>query len=357
MGSSRFRAAVVLWLIVPMAGCTSPSDSPAPGDEGIVVVDSPFNRTLAGDARPHLHDYWGGRHTLTIADVDIAAGGYVWLGGTPISVATHRPEPGKVVPQGAGWVNVTVGWDDEDAGRVPPNQYTNPQLFVKSASDNGVVLRANLTSNPQTVSIPIGAAQADLPHQVLSAWQFDLFLSPSVTGAGGVGQPMAAFTGTTHFLVTADHTLDIPLYPGHPDQWQNRTDILLTKGGGELVYDGDPTAGWRCYGGCPVIHHPDDKVVVPATAASVIVKLGLSGMSPTKLGLLYHDASARDWVKLAPTEDTPTMRTYVIPVGNGGDGPYATQSQWEFAPYPEAPVEYGYMYDTYTFEAAAKKGI
>lgn len=322
-------------------------------------MDSPYdNRTVEGNSRPHLHDYWGGSHRLTVADTDVAAPGYLWFGGTPISVATLRPEPGKVVPQGTGWVNVTVSWT-EDSMAVPPNRYQNPQLFVKTAADADVVLRANLTTNPQTVALPLNLSNADLPHQILSAWQFDLYLAPTPLPASTpLADSEAAFTGNVHFLVTADRTLPIPLFPGHPDQWHNQTAIALFKGGGHVFYDGDPTTGnWRCYGGCPVIYHPDSGVIVPVDASRVTIKLGLSGTSPTKLGIKFHGADSRDFATATLTSDTPTLRTYDVEVAGGGDGAYAKQSQWEIVPYIEGPKENGIVNEDYTIEAVAQRHI
>ncbi|MES2155773.1 MAG: hypothetical protein V4510_11615 [bacterium] len=339
--------------IVLLAGCTSSPDV-APNDGGVIVVDSPFNRTADQNAGPHLHDYWGGAHRLTIADTDVLAPGYLWFGDTSISVATLRPDPGHVVPQGTGWVNVTVSWTD-DPQAIPPNTYTNVQLVVKTAGDNVGRVRANLTSSPTTVSLPTNLTDADLPHQVLSAWQFDLFMAPTyVAGGTPAQQPEAAFTGNVHFLVTADRTLPIPLFPGHPDQWQNRTEIKMFSASGHLFYDGDPTTNnWRCYGGCPIVYHPDDKVVVPIDANHVVIKLGLSGTSPTKLGIKYHGADSRTFAKAVVGQDTTTMRTYTVDVGIAGDGPYAKQSQWEIVPYIEGPKEDGLAYEDYTIEATA----
>ncbi len=351
------RVLAFLPAILILAGCTSPSSDPAPGDD-VIIVDSPFNRTADMDARAHLHDYWGGAHRLVVADIDVPAPGYVWFDASSISVATMRPEAGHVVPQGTGWVNVTVAWAD-DAQAVPPNQYKNVQLWVKSASDNDLVLRANLTSSPATIAIATNLTMADLPHQILSAWQFDLFMAPVEPAvANPVIRGQAAFTGTVHFTVTADHTREIPLFPGHPDQWANRTEIKLFSGGGTLFYDGDPTTtNWRCYGGCPVVFHPDDGVVVPIDADRIVVQLWLSATSPTKLGLKVHAADAREFVKATLTQETATLRTYTIDVGNGGDGPYAKQSQWEIVPYPEGPVENGFMSEDYTIEATAYKHL
>jgi hypothetical protein len=42
-------------------------------------------------------------------------------------------------------------------------------------------------------------------------------------------------------------------------------------------------------------------------------------------------------------------------VGNGGDGPYAVQSQWEMVPFPEFPTENGYTDQDYTIEATAQR--
>lgn len=339
-----------------LAGCTQGPGS-TETTPPIETITNPLQNRTAPGSTPHLHDYWGGQHTLTLADADIVANGFVWFDDSSGSVATLRPESGDVVPQGTGWVNVTVSWT-EKANAVPPNAYGNPQLYVRSAADSVIVLRANLTTNPATVSLPVNATQADLPHQVLSAWQFDFFVAavppPATNPAGG---EHAAFSGTVHFLVTADHTRPIPVFPGHPAQWNGRSRIDLFKGGGHLFFNGDPTTkNWSCYdvNGCPVVYHPDSSVIVPTDGTEVTVKLGLTNPG-MKLGIKFHGADAREFAKATVGEDSDTMRIYHIQVAQGGDGSYTRQSQWEIVPFVEGPVEDGFTYQDYTIEAFALK--
>lgn len=343
---------LALLLLATLAGCAEPS-SPE-GTPGVVVVTDPLqNRTKDPGSQPHLHDYWGGAKRLTLMQ-DRQEVGATWLSPEPISVAVFQPEPGRVVPQGAAWVNVTVGWED-DAGHLPPNRYQAPQLWVRSAADNEVRLRANLTENPSTVAIPLDAPMADLPHQVMSAWRFDVKMVGTPDPV--FGQWME-FSGAFTLEATTDRGLPIDPFPGHPDRWQGRSEVQLFSGGGELLYDGDPTTGnWRCYGGCPAIHHPDDGVVVPVDAEKVTLKLASSGPVPLfRLGVKLHGADTREWSVAPVAQEGETERTYEVVVGaTAGDGPYAKQSQWEFVPYVEGPVENGFTYQEYTLTATAHK--
>jgi hypothetical protein len=349
----RFLAAVAALLVASaLGGC---ADAPDPADgPGVVVITDPLqNRTQDPGAQPHLHDYWGGQHRLTLMQ-ETQQTGATWFSPQPISLAAFQPEPGRVVPQGAAWVNLTVGWTEE-AGALPPNRYETPQLWVRSPADNEVRLVANLTQNPMAVSIPLTPAMADLPHQVLSAWRFDVKM---------VGTPdpvfghWLQFSGAITLQATTDRGLPIEPFPAHPDRWQGRTEIPLLFADGTLFYDGDPTTGnWRCYGGCPVIHHPDDGVVVPVDAEKVTLTLATSGPVPAlRLGLKFHGADTREWAVAPVATDGETERTYEIVVGpTSGDGPYARQSQWEFVPYVEGPVENGHTYQEYSLTAKAHR--
>lgn len=103
----------------------------------------------------------------------------------------------------------------------------------------------------------------------------------------------------------------------------------------------------RCYSPCPPRLVPADGVVIPWDADHVLLVLERDAEVPTRLGVAYHDATTREWTLAVPTEESGTSRTYVIPVGSGGDGPYAVQSQWEFQLVIEEPVADGAVAESY----------
>ncbi len=345
----RFLVGLLL-LALTLSGCAS-GDGADETEQGYTVITDPTLNRTSTDQGLHLHDYWNRQKTLTIADADVDAG-RTWFSPDALSVATLRPEAGNVVPQGTGWVNVTVSWT-ADSSSLPPNRYESPQLWVKSAADNALILRANLTESPTTVAMPVNDSMADLPHQVLSAWQFDLYLTGTPSPIYG---RWLQFTGTVHFTVVADHTRNITLFAGHPDVWQGRTEFQLFEAEGSLLYDGDPTSeNLRCYRGCPSIHVPDDGVVVPYDADHVVVILTQTNGPPFRLGLKLHGADSRDYTAPPAAPDTAAQHTYTVAVGDAGDGPYAKQSQWEFAPFIEEPMEDGIIFVDYTIVATVHK--
>lgn len=329
-----------------LAGCSNPASEDGESSTITTITDPNAGRTDPSMGE-HLHDYWGGKHTLRVVD-DVIPSGVTWFATTPISVATIRPEPGTVVPQGAGWVNITVSWV-EDNSQVLPNRYEQPELWVKSAADNELVLRAEATDNPFTLAMPIGDAMADLPHQVLSGWQFDLYMLGT---ASTPGERWLQFSGEVTFTVTTDHTRNITLYPGHPDRWDGTTEIPLFSGGGSMSYTGDPTTNqWSCFNGCPIVHTPEDGVVVPWDADHVTVVIEQTNNPPFRMGLKFHGADTFEYTAPQASPDSMTSHTYVIPVGATGDGPYARQSQWEFVAYPAAPEENGFVIADYFMDA------
>jgi hypothetical protein len=357
MASEAMRNVVAWSFLVSLAmlvsGCASGGGDGEEGAEPVLITDPSQNRTSPDD-RPHLHDYWGGQDRLTVMDADQYIGGITWY-GPPIAVGSFRPESGDVVPQGAAWVNVTISWVDE-----ADNNYADPQLWVKSARDSETQFIGDVPGpEGATFAIPTTNDMNDLPHQVLSAWQFDLMMSggPNPVPNPVTGDTELTFTGTVSIVVTTDRGLEIPIYPGHPDRWNGATEIELLSESNTVNYIGDPTTGtWACFIGCPVIHVPGDRIVVPYDASEVIVVLEFQFGAPAKLGLKYHAADSREYVEAELISDELNRREYVIPVGVGGDGPYAIQSQWEFAPFVEFPQENGLVpYEEYTITATVHK--
>lgn len=132
--------------------------------------------------------------------------------------------------------------------------------------------------------------------------------------------------------------LDIPIYPPHPDLWDDAETLpLLEDGQGFGLWAGSVDA-YNCYGSCPIVHEPADGAIVPYDAEAVEVTLTPGDDRLTDIGLKFHAADARGSIDLTPTQATGKTRVYVIPVTPGmGDSPYATQSQWQFAPYVSSP--------------------
>lgn len=332
-----------------LAGC---SQAPDTTPDGTTTITNPGDGRTDGAQGPHLHDYWQGAHRLTLLDeVEVDIPGILWLAEEPAMVAEFRLPPGTVVPQGARWINITLAW--QPGGELSAaNTYSQAHLYVKTAAETTAQHRADLDESGRTFTLESNNTANDLPHQVLSGWRVQLWM----TGTQEVTGPRLSFQGSATATVSADRGLDIPVYPGHPDRWENRTEILLFEDEHSATFDGDPTSGnYRCFGGCPMIHVPADGAVVPVDAAYVRVELLTDTDLPGELGLKVHGATSYAFAPVDAVESSPGRRLYEIVVGDQGDGPYAPTSQWEFAPYVAGPVEDGLASVTYTLRAVAHR--
>ncbi|MFA5944737.1 MAG: hypothetical protein WC876_09750 [Candidatus Thermoplasmatota archaeon] len=311
-----------------MAGCSSTSPSADAPSESITTVTNPADFT--GNASgAHLHDYWQGGERLVVMETTHPGGTAEGAGpgvanGESVPVMEFRPDSGHVVPQGASSVEVTLGWLD-----AVGDSYVAPQLWVKTAARNESQVVGPIESG-QTVSVTSSNLDNDLPHQLLSAWVFELRMSSP--------DPMPLrFKGSVSIKVEAIKGLDIPLYPAHPDRWQGQNALPLLQGEGSLTYFEDPI-DHGCNGqSCPQIFVPDDGAIVPYDSAWVEVVLESGGALPVELA--YHGGATREFQVAQPIATQGAARTYELPI-EGADGPYAQQSQWEFTVVPSdmAPV-------------------
>lgn len=342
----------VLALAALLSGCSGPPEEAPPPGESVTLVTDPTQGRMDGSASAHLHDYWGSSDRKTVIDAVVPVG-YMTLGPQTDGVAAIvLPEPGDVVPQGAAQVEVTMTWTPDPAMGTT-NQAAGTRLAVRTAADRDAQAVGPIESGV-TVVVPSANERNDLPHQVLSAWEFHWVLEAVPLPGGQIA--MVSFQGQLKVLVEAVRGLDIPLYPGHPDQWQGLTEFALFQAEGTAIMDGDPRTGnIRCYGSCPEIMVPGDGVVIPIDASHILVTVDRDQPMPTRLGLAYHTAISREWVMPEPVEETATSRMYWIDVLDGGDGAYTRQSNWEFALFVEEPVEDGYLLDTYRVAATVHK--
>lgn len=351
---NRSLPLAALLVAVTLAGCLGSSPAtPNARDDDPVVVEDPGNYTYVDNASfatgGHIHDYWDGQDRIVVTE-GTQSGNYVWGADEPVAVADIRGDTGEVVPQGAASVEVTVSWDlDETQSR-----YDQPQLWVKSAADNEPVFIQEV-ENGETVEIASNNSMNDLPHQLLSAWIFQL--RASYTGTGSEVLYMQ-WNGETTIHVEAVKGIEIPVYPAHPDQWDNRTEIQILDEDKAMLYDGNPNGGFRCYAyGCPWPHIPDNGTIVPFETSVLRVTITRTDEvpdNPTRVGLSYHGADTREWTRLEPTEEDDTTRVYDIPIETGmGDGWYAEQSLWEFVAYIDEPQEDGWYLGSYNIEATA----
>ncbi len=351
----RLRLAVVCVLaLTSLAGCSTGPDGtgnvPTSGGEIIVTQPGDYSADLnATNANlPHLHNYWGGKDRIVVMDGWPTEPGPGFAAGNDVAIYNYRAASGHVVPQGASQVEATLTWT-----AASDDIYTDPQLWVKTAADNQPVLAAHIASG-QTVVINTTNPQDDLPHQLLSAWTFQFRLSEG-QAAGAV--PMLRFKANVTIHVEAVRGLPIPLYPGHPDRWDNQTAITLVDVQRQLLYMQDPgDAG--CDGAyCPQVEVPASGTIVPPDAAFIEATLEVTYGSPQTVGLSYHGAEGRSFQRIQAASTSGNVRTYHIDVGSYGDGPYASQSQWEFAPFIAGPAPDTAVVEQYHLTIVVHRGL
>lgn len=321
--------ALATLLTTAFAGCaTGPSQSETSSSTTVLVTrpgDFSGDANATGANAPHLHDYWLGQGRLTVMDGWPTEPGPGVSGGTDVPVYHYRPDSGHVIPQGAAAVEVTFTWTPGTS-----DVYQDPTLWVRTAADTEA-RKVGPVESGKVVSFNTTNPQNDLPHQLLSAWVFEFRLSQRDD------VQTLRFKANVTVHVEAVRGLEIPLYPGHPDRWDGKENITLVDVTRQLAYMQDRDTG--CDGvSCPQIEVPQNGTIVPPDAAHVTATLTVTYGSPTQVGLSYHGAEGRAFQRLQPTATSGNTRTYDIPVGGYGDGPYAKTSQWEFAPFIEGPV-------------------
>lgn len=322
----RLAAALTL-IAIALSGCASQPSTQSTSGSTTVTVTRPgdFDANATGANAPHLHDYWLGQDRIVVMDGWPTEPGPGLGGGREVPIYHYRAPSGHVIPQGAASVEATFTWTP-----APTDQYEDPQLWVRTAAHPEPRKVGPVVSGTPIVFNSTNEDN-DLPHQLLSAWVFEFRLSERSD------VQLLRFKANVTLHVEAVRGLEIPLYPGHPDFWQGRTNITLVDVQRSLAYLQDPDTG--CDGiSCPETEVPANGTIVPFNAANVVATLTLENGGPTTVGLSYHGAEGREFQRLQPTETQGLVRTYVIPVGVYGDGPYAKSSQWEFRPYIEGPV-------------------
>jgi len=335
--------------VLMLAGCADSPDIEAAATEPdtVVVTDandfaSLENQTFNNES--HLHDYWGGADRLVVTDQTVEDSTFFFSDDWESLI---EPLRGEVVPQGTAQLEMTLSWTGAST-----DTHTDPELWVRGPADAEPFKVATLAQG-ETLSIDLDEADADLPHQSLSRWRFAFVLHPDNNGE------LIVFDGSITLHVEAVRGLDIPLYPPHGDLWDGAEIMaLLSDGDGLGAWEGDSTADRaNCYGACPIVHRPEDGAIVPYDAAAVEAILIMDPTNPTRLGLAYHGADTREWTRLDPVSTSNGAWRYVIPLETPqmGDGPYASQSQWEFLPFIDGPEEDGFYAGDYTLDVWVHK--
>lgn len=343
MRAPRLVLATLLLLGLALSGCVADEDGQdATTDDDPVVVTDPAdytyvdNETTAG--RAHLHDYWGAETQMTVVEKTVDSS-WTWGGDRFERALDIRPDDGQVFPLGTGRIEATLSWTDS-----PTDVYGTVELFVKTANDTEPRFVQEIV-NGETVGFDVDVDAADLPHQTLSSWIF------SLDYIRGENQEMMRYDGEVTLEAIAYKVHEIPLFPAHPDQWKNATEI-------DLLYDGHAST-YAVYGpgrssyclssndtgepSCFYTHVPRDGAIVPRDADHLTVVVEQDNELESYVTLGYHGADSRAFTEPEPESVDGGTWTYILPVsGSQGDGPYAKQSLWEFELYTNNPSPAGF---------------
>lgn len=312
------RAWVAVGLVAVLAGCSEGAMEGSGADEPPGVITDPRAVEQSGTGQ-HVHDYWGGADQLQVLD---GRRGSTWNnGGGEFDWRVYfTPSDGNVVPQGTARLTVTVDWADD----LPANRYADVSLWVKPA-DVATPRFVQLVTRGSTVEIPLQYAEADLPHQLISAWEFAI----QYNSTGGPN----LFIGSTDLNVVAHRGLELQPFPAHPDRWMGQASLPLLDQSGTFT-----NVGYTGSGSIAQRFRPANGTVVPYDAGFVDVTLETGNRLPAGgLQLSYHAADSRDFTAIQPETTQGGLLQYSIAVEPGmGDGPYGNASLWEFRLYTPA---------------------
>lgn len=307
----------MLALVVATTGLAGCSEGPNAAEDPGVVTDPADYSYLQNDTGAHVHDYWDGADEM---EVLWRTQSYTFNNvGGPGSTWTTRfyPPDDHVVPQGTSELRITVTWSETSEEL---NSYGDLDLWMQPADATEPVLaKENLVSG-QAFLVPLSYAQADLPHQQISGWEFQVRIH-------GSSAPHNLFFGSVTLKVDAVRGLELQPFPAHPDQWQNETAIRLAEAEGQFT-----RISYTGTGGFPPLIGALEGALVPLGTKEVLVALTTQSDVPIgALDLFYHGANTRQWTAAEPVEVSEQTRAYHILVDDEMvDGPYARASLWEF---------------------------
>lgn len=341
----------VVLLTLTVAGCIAGPAPEASQEQDWPTIENPRNLSYATDSGMHVHDYWDGQDHLEV--MNDTKGKTHWYpalpGGEEASFSFQfRPPDGQVVPQGAAFLEVTVSWED----REPGTSYGRLSLRAKPANVNEMELIEEDLDHGGTVEIPLDYEEADLPHQLISNWAFEVQIH-------GSDDPYNRWVGSVTVQVEAHRGLELKPFPPHPDHWGDRTELPLVEETREFERYNYPLLPAYAKGNELDPVRPPNGSLVPSDAQRVEVTVTYDNDLPAgDVILYYHGADTRYYTQLEPDETEEGAKHYVIPVNETvADTPYADASQWAFVVNAPRDVDQGVtVFDgTYTLNATVHK--
>ena len=336
----RFLVGLMMITVI-LAGCTDDGAYvPDAADPCLVQSADDYSCDELPVGNPdevaHIHDYWQGQERMTILEYSEAAnptsGGLIdscdgW------AEYVMLPADGFSVIQGTQFVEITMDWGDE-----PYDLYREPELWVKTASMDQPQFVQEVTPG-ETVIFESTNDHNDLPHSLMSAWQFIWYVYPEENA------PDCFISHRSEFSISVDIVkgLDIPLFPAHPDKWDggNITEMEVLFEDSTMFYSqGESGTCYNVQESDRCLWDPwllNDGSIIPYDTDNIIVHLDVQPNDgvPFTVDFGYHGADTRTNTYLEPTRTEGTLRIYEIDVQRiQADGPYALQSLWEFWIHP-----------------------
>ncbi len=348
----RFLVGAMM-VTLALAGCVD-DDSYVPDEADACVVTAADDydsctaeeEGLTRNEVAHRHDYWQDQERITILDYDkpayptstagiIACDGFPWY--------EVHPDDGFTVYQGTQFVEVTMSWGAEEY-----DNHGRTELWVKTANMDEEEFVAPI-ANGETITIEItDNVDNDLPHNLISAWEFVWYFYPQVEG-NDTGGANCYTWHRSEFSVDVDiiRGLEIPLFPAHPDHWDggNITEMTVLEETATIFYTTGSSPETSSSLGSD--HPPwdpwvlSDGAIIPHDTETVRVELNVQGQTEAyTMALRFHGADTRERTALEPDQVEGTIQIYEIDVSRTiADGPYSTQSLWEFWLYHDGPNE------------------
>lgn len=361
------RILLPMVLAVLLAGCAA-TDPPAngKGDANPTTTASDDSATPGADAdalpdpgaAPHVHDLWEGRERITLLEEDFTVEppeAAMWGFFTTYFFAqpsvggffVDLPE-GAFVPEGTGLLEIQATWTDPTVTGL---------RFLYRHAGSGDISGWVPAPKGEVVALEVTPQMADMPHAQRTRWGF-LFAAD--------GTP-PLLVGQVHLRIEAVKTRDPTLYPGHPDFWGDKTELLRLDADGETRSRIDP----------PFLPMPANNLAPPEDALSLtapvpmetawlVVRVDVLSVEPSSLQVANLRLEARtaddlqfdfDDVEVEPEVDG-TSWTWRIPVEmQETDSPYADGSAWAILVVPEyaspVPVDCGCQESTLRYHATA----
>jgi hypothetical protein len=280
----------------------------------------------------HSHDYWAGRTKVVVQDLDVR---FPYDTG-PFQLDI-KPKRGLLIYEGTDHVEVAVTNPARSlflrgipAQPLPVPPGTLNLSFLSAASGPGQWGDAGKITFGTPVEIPIKAEQmTDMPHSTGSLWDFRIFSADPQSAGLSFHVTITIYRGAGA----------IPEWPSHPLFYATTHYRTVFDGNGKV--QDQPVTNDFLGGAQPVIPEGTPGRLISEGTASVLVFVNITslqsatGIPPTHLWLLFHNASYDVWNNTSPFDNNHSLKSqnqlFRIRVDpNGMDSPYQDASRWQF---------------------------